>query len=168
MDDFKLYYKGGKKITSKISSSLSVLLEPGFWAVILYRVANAMYRARMPILPLIITRLNKLFTHVDISHECTIGKRLRLPHCSDIVIGSTSIVGSDVEILNGTTLGATDIRSDKKRHPTIEDGVFLGSGAKILGDITIGKNSKIGANSVVLESVPADSTAIGIPARIIK
>ena len=88
-----------------------------------------------------------------------------MPHCSDIVIGASAVIGSDVEILNGVTIGAVAIREAGKRHPTIGNNVFIGSGAKILGEIVIGNNVKIGANAVVLESVPDGKTAIGIPAR---
>jgi serine O-acetyltransferase len=168
IEDFRIYYKPGESIKSKIGSFLHALFEPGFCAVILYRISNYLYKKKIFFLPLLIMRMNKFFTQVDISYECTIGRRLRLAHCLDIVIGSTAIIGDDVEILNCVTLGAMELRSEKKRHPTIEDHVFIGSGAKILGDITIGKGAKIGANAVVMESVPAGSTAVGIPAKAVK
>ncbi len=168
IEDFKVYYKPGRSIKSKVGSFLHVLLEPGFYAVILYRISNYLYKKKIPIIPLLIMRANKFFTNVDVSYECAIGKHLRLPHCSDIVIGSTTIIGDDVEILNGVTLGATELRIEGKRHPTIEDRVLIGSGAKVLGDIKVGKGAKIGANAVVTEPVPPGSTAVGIPARILK
>lgn len=168
IEDFKVYYRPGKSIKSRIGACFYALLEPGFCAIILHRAANFLYKKHIFLLPLILMRINKLLTHADISYECSVGKRLRLPHCCDIVIGSTAIIGNDVEILNGATFGAVDIRGAGKRHPTIEDGVFIGCGAKILGNITIGQKSRIGANSVVLESVPPNSTAVGIPAKIIQ
>ena len=168
IEDLKVYYRPCKSIKSRIGACFYALLEPGFYAIILHRMANFLYKKHIFLLPLILMRINKLLTHVDISYQCSIGKRLRLPHCCDIVIGSTSIIGNDVEILNGVTLGAVDIRGEGKRHPTIEDGVFIGCGAKILGNIKIGQNSRIGANSVALESMPPKSTAVGIPAKIMQ
>lgn len=167
MSDFGVYYRGGEKFRHKVVNVATALLEPGLWAVLFYRAAHSMYRARVPVMPSVLTRLNKFFTQVDISHESEIGKRLRLPHCLGIVIGSTCVIGDDVEILNGVTLGSVHLRCNGKRHPTIGDRVFIGAGAKVLGNIIIGKNSKIGANAVVLSSIPENSTAVGIPARII-
>jgi serine O-acetyltransferase len=102
---------------------------------------------------------------VDIHPAAVIGRRLFIDHAMGVVIGETAIVGDDVTIYQQVTLGGVELVVTK-RHPTIEDGVVIGAGAKVLGNITIGKNAKIGANSVVVRDVPAESTAVGIPARI--
>ncbi len=110
--------------------------------------------------------LTGFITNVDIHPAAIIGRRVFIDHATGVVIGETAEVGNDVMIYQGVTLGGTSL--DKvKRHPTIEDGVVIGAGAKILGNIRIGANAKIGANSVVIKDVPQDCTAVGIPARVI-
>ena len=106
-------------------------------------------------------------TGIEIHPEAVIGDNVFIDHGNGVVIGQTAIVGNNVTIYQGVTLGATG-KETGKRHPTIEDNVFIGSGAKILGNITIGKNAKIGANAVVLKDVPANTTVVGVPAKIIK
>ena len=106
-------------------------------------------------------------TKTDIHPACTIGRRVFIDHAIGVVIGSTAIVEDDVLIYQGVTLGGVSLNKGK-RHPTIKSNVVIGSGAKILGNITIGANSKIGANSVVVVDVPENSTAVGVPARIIR
>jgi len=164
-DDFLQYYRENHTLKSKIGSTIYVLLEPGFWAVFNHRIAHWLFLKNLGILALFIMRLNKFFHNVDISYEAKIGKALRLPHCMDIVIGSSAIIGDNVEILNGVTLGAVKIRTEGKRHPTIGGGVLIGAGAKVLGDIYIGNNSIIGANAVVIDSFPENVKVGGIPAK---
>ena len=111
--------------------------------------------------------MGQFLTVIDIHPAATIGRRVFIDHGVGVVIGETAIVGDDVIIYQQVTLGGVSLTKGK-RHPTVENGAVIGAGAKILGNITIGANSKVGANSVVVKNVPADSTAVGIPARVIK
>ena len=112
--------------------------------------------------------LSQIITNMDIHPACTIGRRVFFDHAFGVVIGETAIVGDDVLIYQGVTLGGVSLERGVKRHPTIGNKTVIGSGAKILGDIKIGENCRIGSNSVVVKSIPDDSTAVGIPARIIE
>ncbi|VAY86424.1 Serine acetyltransferase [hydrothermal vent metagenome] len=140
---------------------------PGVWAIVNYRVANKLYSNGFRLLGRIYGGISQFLTNVDIHPACTIGRRVFIDHGFGVVIGETSIINNDVIIYQGVTLGGVSLEH-KKRHPTIEKGVILGSGAKILGDIIIGSNSKIGANSVVIQNVPSNSTAVGVPAKVLK
>jgi serine O-acetyltransferase len=140
---------------------------PGVWAIVNYRISNALYTRDFKILARVVNGLSQFLTNADIHPSATIGRRVFIDHGFGVVIGETSIVKDDVLIYQGVTLGGVSLNHGK-RHPTICSNVILGSGAKILGDITIGKNSKIGANSVVINNVDENSTAVGIPARVVK
>ena len=140
---------------------------PGVWAIINYRIANKLYKNGFKLLGRVYGGVSQFLTNVDIHPACTIGRRVFIDHGFGVVIGETTEIGDDVLIYQGVTLGGVSLTHDK-RHPTIEKNVVIGSGAKILGDITIGSDSKIGANSVVVQDVPSCSTAVGVPARIIK
>lgn len=140
---------------------------PGVWAIINYRFANKLYYKGFKKTARIISGLSSFLTKTDIHPACTIGRRVFIDHAIGVVIGATAIVEDDVLIYQGVTLGGVSL--DKgKRHPTIKSNVVIGSGAKVLGNITIGINCKIGANSVVVCDVPDNSTAVGVPARIIR
>lgn len=139
---------------------------PGLIALVHYRIAHRFHKAGFKVLARILMGLTGFITNVDIHPAATIGRRVFIDHATGVVIGETAEVGNDVMIYQGVTLGGTSL--DKvKRHPTIEDGVVIGAGAKILGNIRVGANAKIGANSVVIKDVPPDCTAVGIPARVI-
>ncbi len=140
---------------------------PGVWAVVNYRVANKLYTKGFKFLGRMVGGISQFLTNVDIHPACTIGRRVFIDHGFGVVIGETSVIKNDVLIYQGVTLGGVTLTSDK-RHPTIEENCVIGSGAKILGNINIGANSKIGANSVVVKDVPTNSTAVGVPARVIK
>ena len=140
---------------------------PGVWAIINYRIANKLYYKGFKKTARIISGLSSFLTKTDIHPACTIGRRVFIDHAIGVVIGATAIVEDDVLIYQGVTLGGVSLNKGK-RHPTIRSNTVIGSGAKILGNITIGKNSKIGANSVVVCDVPDNSTAVGVPARIIR
>ena len=140
---------------------------PGVWAIINYRFANKLYYKGFKKTARIISGLSSFLTKTDIHPACTIGRRVFIDHAIGVVIGATAIVEDDVLIYQGVTLGGVSLNKGK-RHPTIKSNVVIGSGAKILGNITVGSNSKIGANSVVVTDVPENSTAVGVPARIIK
>jgi serine O-acetyltransferase len=140
---------------------------PGVWAIINHRIAHKLYTKGWKKLSRAIVGIGSLFTKTDIHPAATIGRRVFIDHAIGVVIGATAIVEDDVLIYQGVTLGGVSL--DKgKRHPTIKSNVVIGSGAKVLGNITIGINCKIGANSVVVCDVPDNSTAVGVPAKIIK
>jgi serine O-acetyltransferase len=140
---------------------------PGVWAIINHRIANRLYTKGYKKLARALVGLGSIFTKTDIHPAATIGRRVFIDHAIGVVIGATAIVEDDVLIYQGVTLGGVSLNKGK-RHPTIKSNVVIGSGAKVLGNITIGANSKIGANSVVVCDVPDNSTAVGVPAKIIK
>lgn len=139
---------------------------PGLIALVHYRIAHWFYVRGFKRLGRFISGLSIFLTNVDIHPEAQIGRRVFIDHATGVVIGQTAIVGDDVTIYQGVSLGGVSLEK-KKRHPTIENGVVIGAGAKVLGDIVIGQNAKIGANSVVIKDVPQECTAVGIPARVI-
>ncbi|MBS9782472.1 MAG: serine O-acetyltransferase [Arcobacter sp.] len=140
---------------------------PGVWAIIHHRIANKLYTKGLKKLARILAGFSTFLTKTDIHPAATIGRRVFIDHAIGVVVGATTIIEDDVLIYQGVTLGGVSLNKGK-RHPTIKSNTVIGSGAKILGNITIGENSKIGANSVVVTDVPKNSTAVGIPARIIK
>ncbi|MCW0255748.1 serine O-acetyltransferase [Campylobacter lari] len=139
---------------------------PGVWAVVNYRFAHFFYIKNYKRIARVISGISQFLTGVDLHPGAKLGRRIFIDHAIGVVVGETAIIGNDVIIYQGVTLGGTSLDKNAKRHPTIEDGVVIGSGAKILGNITIGKNAKIGANAVVLKDVGENLTAIGIPAYI--
>ncbi|MEA3491257.1 MAG: serine O-acetyltransferase [Campylobacterota bacterium] len=140
---------------------------PGLWAMFFYRIAHWFYQRGLRFIPRLISGLGQFLTTIDIHPAAQIGRRVFIDHGVGVVIGETTIIGDDVVIYQQVTLGGVSL-TQGKRHPTVENSVVLGAGSKILGNITLGENSKVGANSVVVKDVPPDSTAIGIPARVIK
>lgn len=146
---------------------LEVLLcYPGLWAVWIHRISHRLWGAKLRLPARILSQVARFFTGVDIHPGALIGRRLFIDHATGVVIGETAIVGSDVTLYQGVTLGGTG-KQHGKRHPTICDGVFIGNNANILGNITVGENSRVGAGSVVLSDVPPNSTVVGVPAHIV-
>ncbi|MDQ7083484.1 MAG: serine O-acetyltransferase [Sulfurovum sp.] len=139
---------------------------PGLWALFFHRIAHKLYKLGLRFLPRFISAIGQFLTVIDIHPAAQIGRRVFIDHGVGVVIGETVIIGNDVIIYQQVTLGGVST-SKGKRHPTLEDNVVIGAGAKILGNIIIGQNSKVGANSVVVKNVPPDCTAVGIPARVI-
>lgn len=139
---------------------------PGLWAVWIHRVSHNLWRAKFRLLARMLSQVARFYTGVDIHPGALLGRRLFIDHASGVVIGETAIVGSDVTLYQGVTLGGTG-KQHGKRHPTLCDGVFVGNNANILGNITIGANSRVGAGSVVLKDVPPNSTVVGVPAHIV-
>ena len=152
-------------------SALQVMLcSPGLQAVWAHRFQHWLWRHRFRLLARILSQNTRFWTGVEIHPGALLGRRLFIDHGMGVVIGETAIVGSDVTLYQGVTLGGTGSASDngkRKRHPTVCDGVFVGNNANILGDITVGENSRVGAGSVVLKDVPPNSTVVGVPAHIV-
>jgi serine O-acetyltransferase len=144
-----------------------VLCYPGFHAVMLHRMAHRLSQAGIPFFPRFISQFSRFLTGIEIHPGAKIGHRFFIDHGMGVVIGETAEIGDDVLIYQGVTLGGTG-HEKGKRHPTIGNAVVIGTGAKVLGGITIGDNVKIGAGSVVVRSVPRDSTVVGIPGRVVR
>jgi serine O-acetyltransferase len=144
-----------------------VLTYAGFHAVVAYRVSHWLKAHHIPFLPRFISQAARILTGIEIHPSATIGSGFFIDHGMGVVIGETAEIGNYVTLFQGVTLGGTG-KERGKRHPTLGSHVVVGAGAKILGGITVGDNVKVGANSVVLKNVSANSTVIGVPARVIK
>jgi serine O-acetyltransferase len=148
-------------------SRVEVLLcYPGLWAVWIHRVSHGLWGMNLHLLARLLSQAARIVTGVDIHPGAQLGRRLFIDHAMGVVIGETAIVGDDVTLYQGVTLGGTG-KGRGKRHPTVSDGVFIGNNANVLGDITVGENSRVGAGSVVIADVPPNSTVVGVPAHIV-
>lgn len=143
-----------------------LLCYPGLHALILHRIAHKLRYWKIPVIPRMISYFSRILTGIEIHPGARIGRRFFIDHGMGVVIGETTFIGDDVLLYQGVTLGGTG-KEQGKRHPTLEDNVIVGAGAKVLGNLTIGKNSRIGAGSVVVDNVPDDSTVVGIPGRVV-
>jgi serine O-acetyltransferase len=149
-------------------SSLEILAAwPGVQALLTHRVAHALIEHRVPLAPRMLALFSRSFTNIEIHPRAAIGDGLFIDHGTGVVIGETAEVGDNVTIYQGVTLGGTGFATGK-RHPTVEDNVTIGSGAKLLGPITIGHGAKIGANAVVIHDVPPNSTVVGNPGHTVR
>jgi len=144
-----------------------LLLYPGMHALMWYRFAHIFYKAQLYFLARLLSQTARLCTGIEIHPGAKIGKRFFIDHGMGVVIGETAIIGDDVLLYQGVTLGGTGLEKGK-RHPTIGNNVVIGGGAKVLGNIVVGDNSYIGANAVVNKDVPANSTVVGVPGRVTK
>lgn len=150
------------------TSFLEVLFTySGLHAIIFYRIAHRLFKLGVPFLPRLISQAGRWFSGIEIHPGAAIGKGLFIDHGMGAVIGETSVLGDNVTLFQGVTLGGTG-KERGKRHPTLGSNVVAGAGAKILGSVTIGDNVQIGANAVVINSVPPNSTVVGVPGRIVK
>ena len=140
---------------------------PGVHAILFHRIAHRIWKIKLFWLGRLISHISRLLTGIEIHPGAIIGSRFFIDHGMGVVIGETSIVGDDCTIYHGVTLGGTSWKQGK-RHPTLENKVVVGAGAKILGPITIGSGAKIGSNAVVVKDVPKNVVAVGIPARIVQ
>ena len=171
-----------KKVFSQIKEDIQTIYEkdpaaenilevllcyPGLHALILHRIAHKLNYWKIPLIPRMISNVSRFFTGIEIHPQARIGRRFFIDHGMGVVIGATSIIGDDVLLYQGVTLGGTG-NEHGKRHPTLGNNIVVGSGAKVLGNIEIGSNSRIGAGSVVVDSVPENSTVVGIPGRIVR
>ncbi|MBC7396272.1 MAG: serine O-acetyltransferase [Bdellovibrionales bacterium] len=143
-----------------------VLLYPGVKAIFFHEISHFLFKKGVPFFPRAICEFARFLTGIEIHPGAKIGKNLIIDHGMGVVIGETAEIGDDCLIYHGVTLGGVDL-NPVKRHPTLGKGVVIGAGAKVLGNITIGDHSRVGANSVVIRSVPPKSTVTGIPGRII-
>tara|TARA_B100000686_G_scaffold305344_1_gene343718 strand:+ start:1064 stop:1603 length:540 start_codon:yes stop_codon:yes gene_type:complete len=143
-----------------------VVCYPGAHAVFFHKISNFFWKLKLKLLGRIISNISRFLTGIEIHPAVKIGKNFFIDHGMGIVIGETTVIGDNVSIYQGVTLGGTKWEK-RKRHPSISDNVVIGAGAKVLGPITVGKNSKIGANSVVTRNVPSNTVVVGIPARVV-
>ncbi len=150
-----------------IHSSMEVFLYPSFKVMMHYRIAHKLYLKKHFFLARYISQRGVRKTGIEIHPGARIGKGLFIDHGNGVIIGETAVIGDNVTIYQGVTLGGNG-KEHGKRHPTVEDNVMISAGAKVLGSFTIGANSKIGAGSVVLAEVPPDSTVVGVPGRVVK
>jgi len=171
----KNYLNSIKARDPAAKSILSIILTyPGVKAVFFYRIANFFYLAKFDLIARIISQATRFFTGIEIHPGATIGKNLFIDHGMGVVIGETSIIGNNVTIYHAVTLGGiapsidSDSQRNEKRHPTIGDDVVIGSGAQIIGPVTVGKCARIAANAVVVNDVAEDTTMVGVPAKAIK
>ncbi|EDZ64046.1 serine O-acetyltransferase [beta proteobacterium KB13] len=140
---------------------------PGVHALILHRLAHFLWSIKLKLIARIFSHLARILTGIEIHPGAEIGRRFFIDHGMGVVIGETAIIGDDCTLYHGVTLGGTTWKKGK-RHPTLKNNVVIGAGAKVLGPITLGNNSKVGSNAVVVTDIPNDSTAVGIPAKIIE
>lgn len=140
----------------------------GLHAIWSHRVSHWLWKRGLRGPARILAQLNRFFTGIEIHPGATIGRRFFIDHGMGIVIGETTVIGEDCSLYHGVTLGGTRFERGRKRHPTLRDRVVVGAGAKILGDIVIGEDSRIGANAVVVKNVPANSVVVGVPGQVVK
>jgi len=141
---------------------------PGFQAIMMHRWASACWGANLKWIARFIAYLARIITAIEIHPGATIGRRVFIDHGFGVVIGETAVIGDDCTIYQGVTLGGTSLHSGTKRHPTLERGVIIGAGAKVLGAFTVGEYAKVGSNAVVIKPVPPGATAVGNPAHIVQ
>ncbi|MCL2363943.1 MAG: serine O-acetyltransferase [Defluviitaleaceae bacterium] len=152
-----------------LRSDKEVLLYPGIWAIIFHRIAHSLYKGKMYFSARLVSTVARFLTGVEIHPGAQIGRGVFIDHGMGSVIGETSVVGDNVLIYHGVTLGATGKeQGEGRRHPVVGDNAIIGANAKVLGPITVGKNAKIGAGALVVQCVPEGATAVGHAARIIE
>ena len=162
-EDIRCVFERDPAATSK---AMVLLCYPGLHAVWSHRIHHWLWSHDLKLVARVLSQITRFWTGIEIHPEAQIGRRLFIDHGIGVVIGQTAILGDDITLYQGVTLGGTG-KGVGKRHPTLRDGVFVGNNANILGDITIGEHSRVGAGSVVLRDVPPDSTVVGVPAHIV-
>ena len=164
LKDLTANYNGDPAASSRQEIILSY---PGMFAIFIYRIAHELYLEKVPMIPRIMTEYAHSQTGIDINPGATIGEYFSIDHGTGVVIGETAVIGDDVMIYQGVTLGGTG-KDTGKRHPTIGNNVMIGAGAKVLGPFKVGDNSNIAAGAVVLDEIPPNCTAVGVPAHIVR
>lgn len=168
LEKFKSEIQAIKERDPAARSTLEILLcYPGVHALFMHRISHFLWNHSFKFLARLNSNFARFITGIEIHPGAQFGRRVFIDHGMGVVVGETSVIGDDVLIYKGVVLGGTTSKKTK-RHPTIENGVIIGSGAKVMGNITIGQYSKIGAGAVVLKDVPPESTCVGIPGRIVK
>ena len=142
------------------------LCYPGFQSIFMHRFTHKLWKLKFPLIPRILSQINRSLTGIEIHPGAKIGKKVFIDHGMGVVIGETAEIGNNCLLYQGVTLGGTG-KSHGKRHPTLEENVVVGAGAKVLGSITVGANTRIGAGSVVVRSVKGNSTVVGVPGRVV-
>jgi len=166
-EDIKSDFKAVFERDPAARSTLEVILTyPGFHAIVLHRMAHWLWNHHMRLFARVLSHISRALTGIEIHPGAKIGKGFFIDHGMGVVIGETSEIGDNVTIYHGVTLGGTSFTRGK-RHPTIENNVTIGAGAKVLGPLTVGANSKVGANSVVITDVPPNSTVVGVPGKTV-
>jgi serine O-acetyltransferase len=164
IDDIKVVFERDPAAKSLVEV---IFMYPGLHALINHRIAHALYKMKVPFIPRMISAFSRFFTGIEIHPGARLGKGFFIDHGMGVVIGETAIVGDNVLIYQGVTLGGTG-KDKGKRHPTLGSDIVVGTGAKILGNITIGNSCKIGAGSVVIHNVPDGSTVVGVPGVVVR
>jgi len=162
-DDFKAVFERDPAVRSIAEI---IFCYPGFHAMLFHRLAHALWQRKFYFFGRLTSHFGRLLTGIEIHPGARIGRGFFIDHGMGVVIGETAEIGNNCTLYHGVTLGGTSWAKEK-RHPTLGDNVVIGSGAKVLGPFTVGDNSKIGSNSVVVKEVPADSTVVGVPGRIV-
>jgi serine O-acetyltransferase len=165
--DFKACFERDPAAQTPLGFLEVLLLYSGFHAIVVHRFTHVLYRLKIPLIPRLLSQLARFFTGVEIHPGATIGPAFFIDHGMGVVIGETTEIGENVTLYQGVTLGGTGIERGK-RHPTLGAHVVVGAGAKILGNIRIGDNVKVGAGSVVVHPVPDNCTVVGVPAEIVR
>ena len=142
------------------------LCYPGFQSIVIHRFTHKLWKFKIPLIPRLLSHLNRVLTGIEIHPGAKIGKRVFIDHGMGVVIGETAEIGNNCLLYQGVTLGGTG-KSHGKRHPTLMENVVVGAGAKVLGSITVGSNTRIGAGSVVVRNVEENSTVVGVPGRVV-
>ena len=163
--DFQAIFERDPAARSKIEV---ILTYPGLHAILLHRIAHGIHRMGFPLVARLLSAVSRFLTGIEIHPGASIGPGFFIDHGVGVVIGATAVVGSDVTLFQGVSLAGNGKDRGKKRHPTLGDHVLVGAGAKILGNIRIGEGVRIGANAVVLQSIPAHCTVVGIPGRVVR
>lgn len=161
-----------KKIAERDPAARSVvgvvLLYPGFHALVYHKVSHFLYKHKLKALARWNSQMARFWTGIEIHPGAVIGDGLFIDHGMGVVIGETAVIGNDCTIYHNVTLGGRGHDKAHKRHPTLEDNVLVGAGAKILGNVTIGENSNIGSNAVILYDVPKNATVVGVPGKVVR
>lgn len=166
-NDLKGILDAYKQKDPSATNSLTILLTyAGIHAIFLHRIAHFLHKHKLKFIARVFSQFSRFLTGIEIHPGATIGKRLFIDHGMGVVIGETAEIGNDVTLFHQVTLGGIG-KSTGKRHPTLENNVLISTGAKVLGNVVIGENTKIGANAVVLGDIPKNATAVGLPARIV-
>lgn len=166
-DDIKAAYRNDPALRSNRFSSLEIILYPGLYAIIFHRLAHWLWQHKVPFIPRLISQFARFLTGIEIHPGAEIGREFFIDHGMGVVIGETTVIGENVLIYHGVTLGGTSLATGK-RHPTIGNNVIIGAGAKLFGPLLVGDNSQIGGGAVIVRDVPPNSVVVGNPGKVVR